>query len=118
LTSGATAAGGAAGGTLDRTLVVGFAVTGRAMARALRESGRDIVFSLSNTAPFEHAPVWQDNANCWRTTGDIRDAWSRADLPANEQWSLGLMDIAEEIDTAPFRERYGPNSVQVRAAAE
>jgi hypothetical protein len=24
----------------------------------------------------------------------------------------------EEIDTAPFRDRYGPNSVQVRHASE
>ena len=41
--------------------------------------------------------------------------------PAQEAWKRQVLarEIElEEIDTAPFRERYGPNSVQVRAAAE
>jgi len=46
------------------------------MAQALRASGRDIVYSLSNSAPFEHAADWARLANCWRTTGDIRDTWA------------------------------------------
>lgn len=45
------------------------------MARALRASGRDIVYSLSNSAPFEHAADWARLAHCWRTTGDIVDSW-------------------------------------------
>ena len=45
------------------------------MADALRASGRDIVYSLSNSAPFEHAGEWARLSNCWRTTGDIRDTW-------------------------------------------
>ncbi|MCX5654238.1 MAG: glycoside hydrolase family 27 protein, partial [Planctomycetota bacterium] len=45
------------------------------MAAALRDSGRDIVYSLSNTAPFELAPQWAELANSWRTTGDIVDTW-------------------------------------------
>jgi len=45
------------------------------MAKALRESGRDIVYSLSNGAPFQHAADWARLANCWRTTGDITDTW-------------------------------------------
>ena len=45
------------------------------MARALRASGRDIVYSLSNNAPFAGAADWARLANCWRTTGDIRDNW-------------------------------------------
>jgi alpha-galactosidase len=45
------------------------------MSDALRKSGRDVVFSLSNSAPFEHAADWQRVANCWRTTGDIEDSW-------------------------------------------
>jgi alpha-galactosidase len=45
------------------------------MANALRSSGRDVVFSLSNSAPFQHAADWARLANCWRTTGDIRDSW-------------------------------------------
>jgi alpha-galactosidase len=45
------------------------------MARALRESGRDVIFSLSNSTPFTNAPALSKLANCWRTTGDIRDTW-------------------------------------------
>lgn len=46
-----------------------------AMATALRVSGRDIVYSLSNSAPFSGAADWARLANCWRTTGDIADTW-------------------------------------------
>ncbi|HTB80215.1 MAG TPA: NPCBM/NEW2 domain-containing protein [Opitutaceae bacterium] len=45
------------------------------MANALRASGRDIVYSLSNNAPFAGAADWARLANAWRTTGDIRDSW-------------------------------------------
>jgi alpha-galactosidase len=45
------------------------------MAQALRDSGRDIVYSLSNSAPFAGAADWARLANSWRTTGDIRDTW-------------------------------------------
>ena len=45
------------------------------MSTALRKSGRDVVFSLSNSAPFEYAADWARLANCWRTTGDIEDSW-------------------------------------------
>ena len=47
----------------------------RAMADALRAAGRDIVFSLSNSAPFELAAEWARLANAWRTTGDLGDSW-------------------------------------------
>jgi len=46
------------------------------MARALRDSGRDIVLSMSNSAPFEHAADWARLAQSWRTTGDITDTWA------------------------------------------
>jgi alpha-galactosidase len=46
------------------------------MATALRMSGRDIVYSLSNSARLDDAPALSKLANCWRTTGDIRDTWS------------------------------------------
>lgn len=45
------------------------------MRDALRRTGRDIVYSLSNAAPFADAPQWVELANCWRTTGDIEDTW-------------------------------------------
>ena len=74
------------------------------MANALRASGRDIVFSLSNSAPFDKAAIWGKLTNCWRTTGDIRDAWSKAQLPPNEsQWAQGVIDIwRQHVRWAPF----------------
>ena len=45
------------------------------MADALKASGRDIVYSLSNYTPFANIPELSKLANCWRTTGDIRDTW-------------------------------------------
>ncbi len=48
------------------------------MAQALRATGRDIVFSLSNSAPFEHAAEIALWANAWRTTGDIWDTWNKS----------------------------------------
>jgi alpha-galactosidase len=60
-----------------------------AMAKALRKSGRDIVYSLSNNAPFENAEHYAGLANLWRTTGDIRDSWdSLTDIwRKHEQWA-------------------------------
>jgi alpha-galactosidase len=45
------------------------------MAKALRDSGRDVIFSLSNSSPFKNMPELFKYANCWRTSGDIRDNW-------------------------------------------
>ncbi len=45
------------------------------MENALRQSGRDLILSLSNSAPFGSASGLSALAQCWRTTGDIRDTW-------------------------------------------
>lgn len=45
------------------------------MSSALKNSGRDIVYSLSNSAPFANVADWQQLANLWRTGPDIRDSW-------------------------------------------
>jgi alpha-galactosidase len=45
------------------------------MYDALRHSGRDLVFSLSNSTPFTNAPSLTKLANCWRTSGDIKANW-------------------------------------------
>jgi alpha-galactosidase len=45
------------------------------MYDALRASGRDIILSLSNSTPFQNIPDLCKLANCWRTSGDIRDNW-------------------------------------------
>ena len=47
----------------------------RQMHDALKECGRDIVYSISNTAPFADAYAFKELTQCWRTTGDIRDTW-------------------------------------------
>lgn len=60
------------------------------MGQALRQSGRDIVYSLSNSAPFGHAADWARWANCWRTTGDIWDSWDHSDSP----WRYAVSEIA------------------------
>jgi len=49
--------------------------TVKQMRDALLSSGRDIVYSLSNSAPFQNAAQWAELSNCWRTTGDINDTW-------------------------------------------
>ncbi|WP_458232323.1 glycoside hydrolase family 27 protein [Roseateles sp. P5_E8] len=60
------------------------------MAKALRESGRDIVLSMcewGNSRPGRWAhPV----GHLWRTTGDIWDAWK-----GKKEWSHGLLDIID-----------------------
>ncbi len=45
------------------------------MAEALRATGRDVVYSLSNTGLYDSAPAYQRLAQLWRTTGDIVDTW-------------------------------------------
>ena len=60
------------------------------MADALSKTGRDIVFSLSCGAPFDHAADWARLANCWRTTGDIGDAWGKP----SESWKHGVSELA------------------------
>ncbi|NIJ44836.1 alpha-galactosidase [Wenyingzhuangia heitensis] len=45
------------------------------MANALKNSGRDIIYSLSNTAPLENAALFGEVVNCFRTYGDLKDRW-------------------------------------------
>ncbi len=48
------------------------------MSDALRASGRDIIYSLSNSLPRNEGPDLDRLANAWRTTGDIQDVWGRS----------------------------------------
>ncbi|MES2462131.1 MAG: putative Ig domain-containing protein, partial [Armatimonadota bacterium] len=69
------------------------------MNQALRRSGRDVVLSLSNSAPFDQASNWTRLANAWRTTGDIADTWGRPRI----SWQQGMGQIAFAQDRwAPF----------------
>ena len=46
------------------------------MFKALRNSGRDIILSLSNNAPFDKVKDWVRTSNMYRTGPDIRDSWN------------------------------------------
>lgn len=71
----------------------------REMAEALRATGRDIVFSLSNSAPFAQIAELSKYANAWRTTGDIVDAWQP---PTPQGWQHSVSEIGFNQD------RWGP----------
>jgi alpha-galactosidase len=59
------------------------------MSDALKKSGRDIVFSISNSAPFKNIEDWVRLSNLWRTGPDIRDSWNCLYLKAfeTEKWA-------------------------------
>jgi alpha-galactosidase len=46
------------------------------MYDALRHSGRDVIFSLSNNMNITNGPTIGKIANSWRTTGDIKANWA------------------------------------------
>jgi alpha-galactosidase len=46
------------------------------MSTALKQSGRDIILSLSNNAPFEKVTDWVRLSQMYRTGPDIKDSWS------------------------------------------
>ncbi len=75
----------------------------KSMADALKKSGRDIVYSLSNTAPLEHAQLYAEIANCWRTAGDLKDRWDQdgAHLNIVEQWDLHRKWMEEGLRGGP-----------------
>ena len=52
------------------------------MSEALKMSGRDIVFSLSNNSPFEKVEDWARLSNMYRTGPDIKDSWTSLFLTA------------------------------------
>jgi len=60
------------------------------MADALRESGRDIVFSMCEWGTAKPW-LWAANVgNLWRTTGDITDKWD-----GKHDYSLGVLPILD-----------------------
>lgn len=58
------------------------------MYDALRSSGRDIVFSLSNNTPFGSITELSKVSNAWRTGTDIRDNWTslKSRLFTQDKW--------------------------------
>ena len=70
------------------------------MSKALRKTKRDIIFSLSNTAPIDHAADWARLANCWRTTSDIYDGWEQNNRAG---YNYGISEIGFAQDQwAPY----------------
>ena len=59
------------------------------MYDALRNSGRDIVYSLSNSTPFATIADLSKVSNAWRTGGDIRDEWKslKSRLFSQDKWA-------------------------------
>jgi len=70
----------------------------RQMYLALRATGRDIIFSLSNAAPLYAITELSKWAQAWRTTGDIWDTW---ETPG--PWQNGVSQIGFNQDAwAPY----------------
>jgi alpha-galactosidase len=55
----------------------------------LRKSGRDIVYSLSNSTPFDNIGQLSTVSNAWRTGGDIRDNWKslKSRIFTQDKWA-------------------------------
>jgi alpha-galactosidase len=70
------------------------------MAESLRASGRDIILSLSNSAPFEQIDELSKYAQCWRTTGDIWDTW---ETPGVYQHSITEIGFNQDAWTSHSR---------------
>jgi len=68
------------------------------MGNALRKSGRDVVFSYSNSMPFEDIADESQIYNCWRTTGDIGDSWLSM---AAKAFYMSAPKGAKELEGAP-----------------
>lgn len=60
------------------------------MSVALKQSGRDILYSISNSAPFAHVVDWVRLTNSYRTGPDIRDSWLSLFVSAFtlDKWAL------------------------------
>ena len=58
------------------------------MYDALRQSGRDVVLSLSNSTPFVSIGELSKLANCWRIAGDIKANWNSMihEAKVDEKW--------------------------------
>jgi alpha-galactosidase len=70
------------------------------MSEALHASGRDIIYSLSNSLNLNLGADLDRLANVWRTTGDIQDVWGRT---TTDTYHHGIAEIGFAQDQwAPF----------------
>ena len=88
--------------TKSSTNIAGAVYPYALMGKFLRAQKRDIVFSLCQ---YGMADVWQwgdsVNGNCWRTTGDITDAWAQEARMANWQGSVTSIGFSQD-KAAPY----------------
>jgi alpha-galactosidase len=75
--------------TGDRNAQEGYAV----MADALRQSGREIVFSICEWGTAKPWLWAKNTGNLWRTTGDIFDSYSKKD--PKRDWAHTLLEIVD-----------------------
>ncbi|MBO9153584.1 putative Ig domain-containing protein [Chitinophaga sp. GCM10012297] len=61
----------------------------KAMYDGLRNSGRDVVLSLSNSTPFATIAGLSTVSNAWRTGGDIKDNWKslKSRIFTQDKWA-------------------------------
>ncbi len=64
------------------------------MAMALRDSGRDIVFSMCEWGTAKPWLWAADVGHLWRTTGDISDAWAKNEK--SKAWEHGMLEILDQ----------------------
>ena len=60
------------------------------MSDALAKADRDIVYSISNSSHVSLGASLKKYAQCWRTTGDIRDSWesmSKIGFEGQDRWA-------------------------------
>jgi alpha-galactosidase len=59
------------------------------MYDALRNSSRDVVYSLSNSTPFATIAELSKYSNAWRTGGDIKDNWKslKSRIFTQDKWA-------------------------------
>ena len=76
--------------TGDRNAQEAYAV----MADALRQSGRDIVFSMCEWGTAKPWLWAKNTGNLWRTTGDIWDSFDKQD-DAHKSWAHTIVEIAD-----------------------
>ena len=63
------------------------------MANALRQSGRDILFSMCEWGTAKPWLWAAETGHMWRTTGDISDAWIKNEK--SKEWEHGVLDILD-----------------------
>lgn len=73
------------------------------MSKALKETGRDIVFSISNSCPLTEAERCKKYVQVFRTGGDIRARWSkdREHMNLLENWKNHNKWLSEGYEGGP-----------------